>query len=128
MTLKSMPEKDDSVGRWFGIWLSTPEAQNVFCGALRYPMDSTGTYPSIMSGWGCFLENYYSEGSAASVPYWSFSIDSVLADGMPVKAPHGSYNPNEAVWPNSNVTRSPGGFPLQVASGGNVIRTSLPTF
>jgi streptogramin lyase len=129
LTIKSMPEKDDSVGRWFGVWITTPSEANVFCGALRYPKDSTGTYPSlILAGAGSFLENYTSEASAPDVPYWAFSVDSVLADGVPPRQILYGYTANQFVWSNSNVTLSPGGFPMQVASGGNVIRTSLPTY
>jgi hypothetical protein len=129
LTFRSMPEKDDAVGRWFGIWITTPAVKNAFCGALRFPKDTTGAYPLLMlNGAGSFVENYSADSSALDVPYWAFSIDSVTADGVLPWLVRYYYANNQQAYANSNIQPSPDGFPIQVSVGANVLRTSPPTY
>jgi hypothetical protein len=129
MSLVVAKKQDDLLGRWFGVWLQQKGSAPLYCGALRFPRDSTGSYPMILAeGAGSFVEHYTEVQSEGEVPLWRFLIEGVYVNNRGIKAGPVSYRYAAAheVWNNSNIAFTRGGWPIVVELGGSTRRRNLP--
>lgn len=76
LRLRSYPEEDDQVGRWFHFTLiDTETGEEIYVGALRFFKDSSGRYPTILTdGFGCWIEQPVAVSSPEDVPQWTIAI------------------------------------------------------
>jgi hypothetical protein len=124
--------RDDSAGRWFAFsLLDVDSGVDVYAGALRFPIDSAGQYPHIMTeGFGSFIEHATSVPAPSLVPLWDLTI------GRPT-ANSGSSGAIEAVganwwyalpsdaWQNSDLWAE--GNIIHARMGADTVRTHEPS-
>lgn len=121
--------RDDSAGRWFGLWL-IDEAVNaeIYAGALRFPKDADGVYPLIMvEGFGSFIEHANAVSSPQLVPFWEVSVGRPVANGRTVASTSASWwyaLPTDA-WQNSDMWAD--GQIIRAQMGSSTVRTHPPS-
>jgi hypothetical protein len=83
LRLISTPSEDDAVGRWFNYYaIDADTGEQTYVGALRFPRDSSGKYPSIMTeGFGSWIEHPHLVLNPSEVPLWNVAIGRPIANG-----------------------------------------------
>lgn len=117
--------RDDQVGRWFGFWLVDEDSGvETYGGALRFPKDSAGRYPYILTeGFGSFIEHATSVSTSAAVPLWTLGVGRPVANGGAYAAIAASwrYAPSDgAIWENSDIWSD--GMLILARMGDDIIR------
>lgn len=107
LRLIASPSEDDAVGRWFNFYaIETDTGDQTYVGALRFPKDANGQYPSIMTdGFGSWIEHPHLVSSPSEVPLWNVAIGRPVANGGTYLAQSANwwFGPPTDYWQNSDI-------------------------
>ena len=127
LRLTSTEAEDDDVGRWFHFSIIDTETQEeTYVGALRFPKDSSGKYPTLLTqGFGSFLEQPAPVPTQDDVPLWKIGIGRPAANDQTLWASSANWwfapVSDTQPWQNNDIWAE--GETIYGQIGGDTVRT-----